>query len=570
MISTHRIKNYLIDDPLLDWLHINGEKNGFTKDPVQPIFVQFLLQKKNNFKFQVFKKLKNLYNYHREIDIQVDIRQRIAQTIDAMRVGYDLIIRAGVFYEFPNKNKRKRSDQDRNIRGWYSIPDILIKADKVIKIIPDLKIDLKQRYVPLDIVFLTLNFNKKGKLLNNRQTRFYKTLSILSQISVNQMTSTYSDTPPQEKAISIILGRSQIRNRENIDYQTTIIEYEQSLVDKSLKALEWIYKINNEKSEKWSLSPPSITELYPNMRYCNEDYPWHETKKQIAKNINDITLLWQCGPQQRIIAHQKGIFDWNSIENPVSDLSMGGKRGKIIDKMITINKETDNVLVCPRKIKNRQNIIQLQQAPLEFYVDFETLQEIDEECEDYSNKNVLFMIGCVSRYKINSNQYHCEYKSFIVSSLSEIEEKRIIYEWIDYMDHFKNLYKNTTRDPPIFHWSPAEPVIYQSLSKKWNTSLRKLEFKDLLQLFQNEPIVVKGAFGYSLKEISKALYGHKCIQTLWNDNVTNGKDAMIQAWMCYQPQHAHEKKEIMGHIEYYNYVDCKVMEEIVTFLRTKL
>ena len=71
-------------------------------------------------------------------------------------------------------------------------------------------------------------------------------------------------------------------------------------------------------------------------------------------------------------------------------------------------------------------------------------------------------------------------------------------------------------------------------------------------------------------KISKALYGHKCIQTLWNDNVTNGKDAMIQAWMCYQPQHAHEKKEIMGHIEYYNYVDCKVMEEIVTFLRTKL
>ena len=89
-------------------------------------------------------------------------------------------------------------------------------------------------------------------------------------------------------------------------------------------------------------------------------------------------------------------------------------------------------------------------------------------------------------------------------------------------------------------------------------------------MFQSEPIVVKGAFSYNLKEISRALHHHNYIKTLWNDNVIDGKDAMIRAWCCYQPQNIHEKKHVLGHIEYYNYVDCKVMEEIITFLREKL
>ena len=45
---------------------------------------------------------------------------------------------------------------------------------------------------------------------------------------------------------------------------------------------------------------------------------------------------------------------------------------------------------------------------------------------------------------------------------------------------------------------------------------------------------------------------------------------MIRAWMCYQPEHSHQKKEVLGNIEHYNYVDCKVMEEIVSFIREKL
>ena len=96
----------------------------------------------------------------------------------------------------------------------------------------------------------------------------------------------------------------------------------------------------------------------------DEDYPWHQAKI-IAQHLQDITLIWNCGPQQRQLAHQKGIFNWNKIGDPKTELSLGSKKSQIVDKIITVNREED-IIVSPRKLKRLENIKLLEGKSLEF------------------------------------------------------------------------------------------------------------------------------------------------------------------------------------------------------------
>ena len=587
--SAHQIRHYIMDDPLLDWLELYGESKDFTRDKVQPVFLQYLSQQKNSFKNVVISDItKKIPNYI-EIDVSLPVRRRVAFTIDAMYLEYDMILRGGVFFNSsqlssqlshldpssPSSGKDLPSFRNDSIqRGWYGIPDILIKADKISKIFPNITLPEGKvnSYIPVTIAYSTLRFSQTDntRLLQNQKLRYYQAFSQLLQQACHHTNKDISTDVPETftDTCGILIGRSTRRNNQ---WNYARIPYEIDLLQKAIKGVTWIQHIQVSDASRWELYPPSRPELYPNMRYCDEDYPWHETKKIIAQKLNDITLLWQCGPQQRIVAHQKGIFNWNQIDDTEVQLSLSAKKSQIIDKIISINRSSDDsrLMISPRKLKNHQNIQQLQSLPLEFYVDFETVQEVDEtDNPSTSTQNFLFMIGCVSRYQINSRDYHCEYKSFMVRDLIRTEEQRITRDWIDYMSHFQKIFPKC--QPKIFHWSPAEPVIYQQLTSKWGQILPVLPFVDLLQIFQKEPIVVRGAFSYSLKAVSRALYHHKYIQTLWRDDVVDGKDAMIRAWMCYQPEHSHQKKEVLGNIEHYNYVDCKVMEEIVSFIREKL
>ena len=49
---------------------------------------------------------------------------------------------------------------------------------------------------------------------------------------------------------------------------------------------------------------------------------------------------------------------------------------------------------------------------------------------------------------------------------------------------------------------------------------------------REEPVVVRGAFGFGLKAIAKAMHGHGLIDTLWDDGPADGLGAMVGAWWC--------------------------------------
>ena len=51
------------------------------------------------------------------------------------------------------------------------------------------------------------------------------------------------------------------------------------------------------------------------------------------------------------------------------------------------------------------------------------------------------------------------FKCFIVEDFSRKEEKKIINEWLNYMDLMSQKYE--TANPKIYHWSKAEPNFYK-------------------------------------------------------------------------------------------------------------
>ena len=83
--------------------------------------------------------------------------------------------------------------------------------------------------------------------------------------------------------------------------------------------------------------------------------------------------------------------------------------------------------------------------------------------------------------------------------------------------------------------------------------------------------MVRGALGFGLKAVANALHSHGLIETDWADSPIDGLGAMVGAWRC--DEDARKKGlpmtdlTLMGEIARYNEVDCKVMMEIVGYLR---
>ena len=96
-------------------------------------------------------------------------------------------------------------------------------------------------------------------------------------------------------------------------------------------------------------------------------------------------------------------------------------------------------------------------------------------------------------------------------------------------------------------------------------------FDFLNSVFKVEPVLVKDSFNFGLKSIAKAMYKNQMIDTVWKDGPVDGLGAMVGAWWCNNKiknsSEALSDIELMQQIASYNEVDCKVMMEIVTYLR---
>ena len=204
----------------------------------------------------------------------------------------------------------------------------------------------------------------------------------------------------------------------------------------------------------------------------------------------------------------------------------------------------------------------------------ETLNDDFSKLPEKGGEPLIFMIGCG-----HVEQGEWQFKSLVTNNLSEMEEIRIIQEWLDHMDAVRDRLDPTNDKPRIFHWSSAElSALERSYNSAWQRQKEhdvrpELGWYDFLhKVMRQEPVVVRGALGFGLKAIANAMHSHGLIQTNWANSPIDGLGAMVGAWRCDDEARKMgvpmTNLPLMEEIARYNEVDCKVMMEIVQYLRT--
>lgn len=594
-VSASSTRNYAIKDPLCDWLNEYGKNKRQRTESAQSLSTNLKLNdyqedKKDTSPFVTYLQGKGIefeeavvaHLYQRfPNDIvtsanpyQVRLQTKYDECIEEMKKATPIIYQ-GVLHNKANKT--------------YGVADLIVRSDWVNKIFEtpvisdaDAKIGCKfhknMHYRVIDIKYSTLSLRSDGThILNYGSTPAYKTqLYIYNQAVGNAQ----GYLPP----CAYVLGRkwkyTKCGNRYSgdgwfdragvIDYTSTDNIYN----DISEKAIDWIKEVRTDGAD-WSIDPPSRQELYPNMKN-HSDNPWHGTKVKIANKIGEITNIWMCGIEQRDTALRKGIKSWRDKRLTADAMGIKGKKtAPIVDAILKINRGRKPY--TPRYIDN-----DLRRYKVEFFVDFETINEAVEPIDNGSptthNLTYLFMIGVGWRVN-DGKRAHWNYECFTTSHV-DFEGDEELQNFIDFHEFLNEIIEeyNAHDDFMLYHWSSAEITIYNTIFERYikyldeYVNLLEDKWYDLFKVFKNNPIVIKGAFNFSLKSIATALHKHGYIKTKWETGgIANGLNAMVKTMECSEEAKLRniemDEMPIMKEITHYNEIDCRVLLEILSFLR---
>lgn len=618
-VSAGRTRNWMMNDTLLDWLELYGEKRGFrpvnngTDYREELDFLPFIFRQGQEFEASILRLLNERYEVTAIASEWRDIRSlaKAEETFAVMQRGVPIIHQA-VLWDAENLT--------------YGAPDFLVRSDVLHELFPndiseaearmpaqDLG-DVQWHYRVVDTKFTTIRRNAAGTgLLNQGSAPAYKAQLYL----YNRMLGRLQNYLPSE---SYLLGRgwqqgsgaTAVRCANAFDrlghvpQEGNVNERPQVRISDAVEeALEWIRRVRTE-GHKWQLNPPSVPELYPNMSGSSDDmqidrnHPepdadaedgisqdWGSMKKWLAQELKELTQLWQVSVNGREQAHKMGIYRWDDPRiSPEHVLTRGvASYGPKLAQMLEVN-TGNGPLILPARIEQDRDVWHPTPG-VEFYVDFEFCSDLNDDFSALPEKGgqpLIFMIGC-GHVEEGEWQFGC----WITDQLSEDEELRVIREWVRHMEEVRTRLDPENAQPRIFHWSHAETTQLngpaQSAPDVPNSSARRrhrdpadwpdyLNFYDFLsKVVRPEGVAVKGAWSFGLKDIAKAMRKHRMIDKDWGDSQVDGLGAMVGAWHC--DAEARRKgtsmadEPLMQDIAKYNEVDCQVMMEIIRYLREK-
>jgi hypothetical protein len=433
-VSAGKTRNWVRNDPLLDYLDMYGSEQHITipniiKDmsgvkkakvgeTLKESIVErkpldnshaFLLEQGNQFESAVLSYVKNKFP-KKVVQVafnkkDIVLESKANETLDLMRKGTPFIYQA-VLHDWDSCT--------------FGSPDFIVRSDylhKLVKVAPltrkeyqmkagtDFSAKNRWHYVIVDVKYSTLKLRTDGiHLTNSGNMAAYKAQMYIYHRALTKL----QGVAPRH---SYLLGRNwaYIKNtitvRGNGPFERlgsinfTDVKLDKWIIERADEAVEWIRRVRNE-GMFWVLSPtPSVYELYPNMSN-KYDSPWHWKKQQMSDQLNEITAVWYCGVKQRKRAHDEGITSWTDPELTIEVMGFkkrktmdeNPKLGDIIEEILSINRQTDmeNIdFVRPKNIQNNyrnwQNTTDTndqnnanqnnanQNKPIELYVDFETV-----------------------------------------------------------------------------------------------------------------------------------------------------------------------------------------------------
>lgn len=609
-VSATVVKNYLIKDPCLDWIkyHYNfNPTNGHNSRNIpnkKRGQLKILFKMGNKFEECVFKYIENKYPgcVEKVVEDYSDVKQEnMKKTVDYIKKGVPFIEQA-LLYNHSNHT--------------FGVADILVRSDWINKlfnkkIIPDNEMFIKApklngnyHYLVIDIKWATLSLCSNGtNVLNSKLYPAYK-----GQLAI--YTAALGLVQGYTPSKAYILAKSWEYTKKNnkkrgyncfdllgqVDYNG----FDKTYLKKTWDAIKWIRDVRIYGS-LWGTDPPSVPELYPNMNN-KYDTPYHNIKCKIAENIDELTEIWMVGTKNRQHAHDNNVYKWSDPNCTLDVLGIHGKKtGPVIQHILDINRDTTDKIIEPNRIRNNEYDWQNHKG-IEFYVDFETINEClyDESITLGNSKRngcFIFMIGVgyIDNYRVNSpNLNKWKYKVFVAKSIDMQSEKDVIQQFTNFINDKVNehMRKYRIRDktlcyPSIMHWGHAEKSMLNGANRRhnyiWSNWKDKVIWVDMYNIFKNEPIVIKGVKSFGLKGISKAMYNYGYIKSTWDkDGPGDGLSAMMKAISYYKFMNKYNNsphnnrgvsrehkchKEKFDKIIKYNEIDCRVLWEIITYLR---
>lgn len=542
-LSATRTKNYLLKDPICDWLKLKKPKGTSFK-------TNFLCEQGNKFEDLIVKKLYKKYGSHNITNIKTTFEtytstEKFEQTLFEMKQGTPIILQGAV----------KNFDD-----GTAGVPDILIRSDWINRLTSENYLTTQEQeissvlttgfhYVVIDIKFSTLPLKSDGThILNCGRYPSYK-----GQLCVYNRAVGFMQGYTPSKAYILGRGWKYTKNTITREGKTPftklgVIDYED--VDKTVTSevddgVEWLRRVEKD-GEKWTIADRStITELYPNMSNTLDD-GYRVEKLKIAREIDEITQLYYVGQAEREKCLAQGVTTWKECTSKI--LGITGKRGRIIDKMIEVNKSDKWILPSnPPKIPDDK---------VNIYIDFEVINDAFYEVTLSKRKSYIFFIGI--GHLDDDGEWVFERK--MITDLTDAEEKRICTETRNYI-----LSVVGNKKFRLVHWSGAEPRQWKDVAEKYSIP-NFTEWYDLLEYFRGNEIVLNGAFGYGLKEVCRALRKYNKISSNWEDDCKSGLFAMemfgklMRSGLTVEELNNHVD---VKHISKYNEIDCKVLMEIM-------
>ena len=522
-VSASATRNHVLENPLLDWLNRWGERKGLLRDGPEMIdertdFRTFIFRKGNEFEQAVVRHLTTVAAVHTIYEGDHQGRRDLAvatATFEAMARGEEVIYQGVV--------------RDAESRTWGS-PDFLVRSDVLARLFPasfsaveaavaapDLPGDWHYRVV--DSKFATLGLAAGGELTNGGSAPAYKAQVFIYNRALGRL---QGYEPPS----SFLLGRGweqerggQTRRGSNCMDRLAPVAQDYSsiargpLASQADAAVAWLRRMRREGGD-WTPAPaPSVDEL--RAVAGGDNAPWTKAVGNILTATEDLTVLYGIGGAKRTAANQAGILRWSDPALTPQAIGIEGETAAPrFQALLDVNRDGDGAVVRPAHIETRRN--EWHPVPrLEFYVDFETVSNLDDDFSQIPNRgglDLIFMVGC-GHFEGGQWIYRC----FPVRRLTEPHEAQILDAWFAHMHAiFQRLAPKA--DPKVIHWSFAEQTWLETADhaavkrhpeKDWP---RPNWFDFLTQVMRAEPVVVRGRTGSISKGSPK-----RCTSTrLWS------------------------------------------------------
>jgi len=608
-VSPGRTRNYLNDDPLLDWLNRYGHDHGFARDDELPgydprtDFGAFVLRQGLAFEAGVMRCLADEMRrrgHPSPLRISSDpSHSRSADhanaTVKAMRAGTPMI-EQGVLW-------------DPAMRV-YGVADLLVRSDVLAALFPaDLARDVAagaehgapllgledRHYRVVDIKFRTLSLRKDGSadgdsLAYMAQVWLYN--RILAGISGYLAPAAFllGRGWTQGSGASQARGDSCLERLARVDDARLVRRdgEEIELGTVTAEAVSWLRRLRVDGGS-WALFPtPSVPELYPNAGYTM-DPPWHTAKAQISARLEELTILPRVNPAKRNRAIGDGITSWRDPRVSAELFSISGNSYEAQFACIVAANHSPTPVVLPEQAVRGQDELWRTSAPFECFADFETVSSLADDftrLPKAGGQPLIFQIGCGHWEAPGPGEQrgdgprgtHWRFSQWTATRLDVAGERSVIEGWVEHLEARATAAEVPISGGRVFHWSAAEPV---NLSDSYVNARDRhpgirwphdLPWYDLLaRVVRAAPIGVTGAFGFGLKAIARGMHAQGHIATVWGDGPADGMGAMVGAWWCdaeaARTGGSMRDLPLMGEIAAYNEVDCRSMAEILAWLR---